>query len=121
MAVHGENRSIAVVAGADLRTGAQFKVVGVAGTIAATNLAGIGILQNRPNTGEGASVVYDGHAKAYVGGGAVSAGAALKVTTSGWLVAVASGDGAVAKAVTAAASGTLCEVLCDFKTTLTTY
>ena len=121
MAVHGENRCISVVAGADLSSGAQFKVIAVGGTIAATNLAGIGILQNRPKSGENASLVYDGHAKAYVGGGAITAGAALKVTTSGFLVAVASGDGAVAKAVTAAASGSLCEVLCDFKTGLTTY
>ena len=119
MSASGENRKVSVAAGADLRA-AQFKCVAVGGTIAATNLAAIGILNNTPNTGEGAAVVYDGHAKAYVGA-AVSAGAALKVTTSGFLTNIASGDGAVAKAVTAAASGSLCEVLCDFKTALTTY
>jgi len=104
MATSGDNRTISLVAGADLSSGAQFKVVAVGGTIAAANTAAIGILQNRPKTGEGASVVYDGHAKAYVGG-AVSAGGALKVTTSGFLTAVASGDGAVAKAITAAVIG----------------
>ena len=120
MAVEGENRQLSVIAGADLRTGSQFKVVAVGGTIAATNLAAVGILQNRPNSNENAAVVYDGHAKAFVGA-AVSAGAALKVTTSGFLTNIASGDGAVAKAITAAGSGALCEVLCDFKTALTTY
>lgn len=120
MSVSGENRKIALTAGADLRSGAQYKVLAVGGTIAAANTAAIGILENRPNTGEGASVIYDGHAKAYVGA-AVTAGAALKVTTSGFLTNVASGDGAVAKAITAAGSGALCEVLCDFKTALTTY
>ncbi len=120
MAVHGDNRVISVSAGADLSSGCQFKAIAVGGTIAATNLAAVGILTNRPKTGEGASLVFDGHAKAYVGG-AVSAGNALKVTTSGFLVVVASGDGAVAKAITAANSGSLCEILCDFKTALTTY
>ena len=120
MSVSGENRKVAVIAGADLRTGAQFKCVAVGGTIAATNLAAFGILENRPNTGENATVIYDGHAKAFVGA-AVSAGAALKVTTSGYLTSIASGDGAVAKALTAAGSGALCEVLCDFKTALTAY
>lgn len=120
MAVSGQNMSISVAAGADLSSGAQFKVVAIGGTIAATNLAGIGILQNRPKTNEGANLVYFGHAKAYVGA-AVSAGAALKVTTSGFLTNIASGDGAVAKAITAAGSGALCEVICDFTAALTAY
>lgn len=112
MSASGNNCTIAVAAGADLR-GAQYKVVAVGGTIAATNSTAMGVLLNKPNTNEGATVAYHGHMKAYVGG-AVTAAANLKVTTSGWLVAISSGDTAVAKAITAAASGSLCEVLADF-------
>lgn len=119
MSVSGDMELVAIAAGADLRA-AQYKVVGVAGTIAAANDAAIGVLQNKPNTGEGASLAYAGHMKAYVGGN-VTAGLRLKVTTSGWLVAVASGDGSCAKALAAANSGSVCEVLADFVSAATTY
>jgi len=119
MSGHGDNMQVAVAAGADLRA-AQYKVVGVAGTIAAANDAAIGVLQNKPNTGEGAAVAFAGHMKAYVGG-TVTAGGRLKVTTSGWLVAVASGDGSCAKALAAANSGSVCEVLANFAAAATTY
>jgi len=119
MSVQGDAEVVAIVAGADLRA-AEFKVVAVDGTIAATSLAGIGVLQNKPNTGEGASVAYAGHLKAYAGG-AITAGARMKVTTSGWLVVVASGDGSVGKALVAANSGSLVEGLFDFAGAATTY
>lgn len=119
MATEGMNQKVSVLAGADLRSGAQYKAIAVGGTIAAANDAAIGILQNKPNTGENASLAFSGHMKAYVGG-AVTAGGRVKVTTSGYLVAVASGDGAVGKAITAAASGAICEIIADFTNAATT-
>jgi len=119
MAGEGKKEVIAIAAGADLRA-AQYKVVGVAGTIAAANDAALGVLQNKPNTGEGATLAVSGHMKAYVGG-TVSAGNRLKVTTSGWLAVVASGDGSCAKAITAANSGSVCEIVANFASAATTY
>lgn len=120
MATEGMSQKLSIVAGADLRTGAQYKAIAVGGTIAAASTAAIGILQNKPNTGEHASLAWHGHMKAYTGG-AVTAGARVKVTTSGYIVVVASGDGAVGKAITAAASGALCEIIADFAGAATTY
>jgi len=119
MSASGDNEVVAIVAGADLRA-AQYKVVAVDGTIAAANTAAIGILQNKPNTGEGATVAYQGHAKG-VAAAAISAGARLKVTTSGYLTTVASGDGACGKALVAASSGSTVEGLFDFVSAATTY
>lgn len=119
MATQGDSSKIAVIAGADL-SAAQYKVVDVAGTIAANNTAALGILVNKPRAGDGASVAFLGHTKAWVGA-AVSAGARLKTTTSGFLTNVASGDGSCAKALKAASSGSLCEVLVDFVSAATTY
>ena len=120
MSVEGEHLRISLAAGADLSSGCQFKALAVGGTIAAANTAAVGILQNKPKSGEHATVAYLGHMKAYVGA-AATAGARLKVTTSGWLTTVASGDGSCAKAVTAASSGMLCEVIADFVSAATTY
>lgn len=113
MSAEGHKCTVAVAAGANLTSGAQYKALVVAGTIAADNTTALGILQNRPNTGEHATVAYFGHMKAFVGG-AVTAGARLKVTTSGFLVAISSGDTAVARAMKAANSGSLCEVIANF-------
>lgn len=92
----------------------------MAGTVSAANTAALGVLQNKPQSGEFASVAYMGHMKAYVGG-TVTKGLALKVTTSGWLIAVTSGAGTVAKSLIAANSGSLCEVVGNFATGATTY
>lgn len=120
MSAEGDKNLISIAAGADL-SACQYKIVDVAGVIAATSTAALGVLQNKPAAiGRGASVAYSGHMKAYVGG-AVTAGGRLKVTTSGWLVAVASGDGAVGKAIKAATSGSLCEIIADFAGAATTY
>ncbi|OGC95820.1 MAG: hypothetical protein A2W25_15200 [candidate division Zixibacteria bacterium RBG_16_53_22] len=119
MSTESEKGTISVAAGADL-SGCQYKAIEVAGTVAAANALALGILQNKPQIGEGASIAYAGHMKAYVGG-AVTAGVRLKVTTSGWLVVVASGDGAVGKAIKAAGSGALCEIVANFPSAATTY
>lgn len=119
MSADGQNMKIPVIAGADLRA-AQYKVIAVAGTIAASNGASIGVLYNKPNTNESATVAYLGHMKAYCGG-AIAANGRMKVTTSGYLVAVASGDGSVGKALAAANSGSLVEFVGDFSNADTTY
>lgn len=99
----GYQYSIPVVAGADL-SGQQYKAIAVGGTIAATNTLAMGLLQNKPKSGEDATLAYLGRSK-FRAGGAVTAGGAVKVTTSGWIVAVASGDLAAGKALEAVSSG----------------
>lgn len=105
-----------IQAGADLNTdagtGTQYKAVVVAGTIAADNTA-LGLLQNKPKNGEDAAVLYLGPGKG-VAGAAITAGARIKVTTSGYLIAVASGDGSCGKAIATAVSGGVFEGLFNF-------
>jgi Uncharacterized conserved protein (DUF2190) len=119
MSASGDSQKIAVSAGADL-SAAQYKVIDVAGTISAANSAALGVLQNKPKSGEDASVAVLGHMKAYAGG-TITKGARLKVTTSGWLVVVASGDGTCGKSLQAANSGSLVEFIGDFISASTTY
>lgn len=111
-------------AGADLSSdagaGAQYKAVSVGGTIAANNASAIGLLQNKPKNGEDAAVLYFGPGKG-VAGAAITAGARVRVTTSGYLITVASGDGACGKAVATAVSGGLFEGLFNFVDAATTY
>lgn len=92
-----------VVAGADL-SGLQYKAVTVGGTLGTSNAASYGILQNKPESGEGGTVTVIGLAKA-IAGGAITAGVNVTVS-SGFLIAVSSGDGVtVGKAKIAANSG----------------
>jgi hypothetical protein len=100
---HGKYETITVVAGANLES-QQYKIVTVAGVIAANAAAAVGVLMSKPNTGEHGTVAYQGHMKAYAGG-AISAGANITVTASGYMAAVASGSGVpVGRCLTAAAS-----------------
>jgi len=116
MSAEGDKELCSVTAGADLSSGCQYKVIAVGGTIAAANDAALGILQNKPKSGESATVCYAGHGKAYAGG-AITAG---KTTTSGYVVAVASGDGSCGKALKTATSGSLVEGIFDFSNAGTT-
>lgn len=119
MSVSGESLKIAITAGADL-SAHQFKIIDVAGTISAANGAALGVLINKPKSGEDATIAYSGHMKAYAGG-SITRGARLKVTTSGFLIVVASGDGSCGKAMLAANSGSFVEFLGDFVGASTTY
>lgn len=101
-------------------TGCQYKALDVAGVIAANCTNAVGLLQNKPRANEDATVLVFGPGKG-VAGAAITAGARLKVTTSGYLIAVASGDGACGKAIAAAASGATVEGLFDFIGAATTY
>ena len=95
-----------VTAGADLSS-MQYKVIAVAGTIAAENDTALGILKNKPESGQHASVAVEGSMKGYAAA-AIADGARVSVTTSGFLTTVASGDGTqVGKAIGAANSGDL--------------
>lgn len=121
MSTSGSKEVIGIRAGADLRT-FQYKIIAVDGTLAATNAVALGVLQNKPNTGEDTSVAYRGHMKAYGGGGAIAAGDQLAVTTSGYLIKnVTSTSGIVGRAITAAASGALVEFIGDFSTARNSY
>lgn len=124
MAQDGRGLLLQLRAGADLNTGggtgAQYKAVAVGGTIAAANDAAIGLVQNKPKSGEDLAVLYLGHGKG-IAGAALAAGDRVKITTSGYAVVVASGDGCVGKVVTAASSGMAFEGLFNFINASTTY
>jgi hypothetical protein len=72
----------------------------------------MGILQNKPNTGEHATLAYAGHVKAYAGA-AINSAAQVGVTTSGFCISVATSD-YVGVALTSAASGDLFDMICNF-------
>lgn len=121
MSTSGDKEIIAIAAGADL-SAFQYKIVAVDGTLAATNAVALGVLQNKPKSGESASVAYRGHMKAVCGGGSIAVGAQLAVTTSGYLITNAtSTSGICGKAITAAASGALVEFVGDFSTLRNSY
>lgn len=106
-----------VPAGANLNTaagtGTQFKAIVVGGTIAANNGA-LGILQNRPLSGEDATARVFGPTKV-VAGGAITAGARFRITTSGYAVACGSNEiGVGICGVTAAVSGGTFEGMVNF-------
>ena len=109
---------IAVPAGQDL-TACQYKAVAIGGTIAAANTAAVGILQNKPKINEDAAVAFAGRSY-YVAGAAVTAGAQLSVTTSGYMITtVASGSSPCGKALAAVASGGRGEGIFNFATAKT--
>lgn len=116
----GDAKVIQVIAGADLNTGggtgAQYKAVAVGGTIAATGTTAIGLLLNKPKNGEDASVGYSGHMKG-VAGAAITAGARLMVTTSGYLITAAGAVMPCGRALATCASGASVEGLFDFTAT----
>lgn len=109
----GSVRRITIKATESL-TNAQYKAVDVDGTIAAANLQAAGILENHPeNSGEAMTVMVAGQMPA-IASAAIAKGARVKVTTSGFIVTVSSGDGSIGKALEAAASGDTIKILADF-------
>ena len=121
MAVSGQNHIESVVATEDL-SGAQYKAITTAGAVAAESDTALGLLQNKPQSGEHASVAMSGKMKG-VAGAAIAAGARFKATTSGFLITVTSGDGtAVGKNTGAAvASGDTFECFANFVSANTTF
>lgn len=104
-------------AGADLNTdagtGAQYKAAAVGGTIAATSALAVGLIQNKPKSGEDLTVLYIGPGKG-AAGAAITAGDRLMVTTSGYLITATSGHVPIGKAIASAASGAAVEGLFNF-------
>ena len=111
MTVQRHFDTMTVVASQDL-TGHQFKPVDLSGGVGVTSLLSVGILQNKPYTGDHATVAYRGQLKAY-SGAAIASGALIGVTTSGFLITV-TGSASVGYAKTAAASGDLFEFIGSF-------
>jgi hypothetical protein len=105
-----------LTASADLRT-SQFLAVRITGSrtvglISASTQVPIGILQNKPNTGEAAEVAISGKVKA-IAGAAITAGAEVMVNASGQVITAATtGNRAFGVAVsTAAGANELVEIL----------
>ena len=105
---------VTLVAGADLTAAASmYKALAVGGTIAANNSTAFGLQQSKAKTGEGVTAGYFGEMKA-VAGAAISQGARLMITTSGFTITATSGTIACGKALVAANSGDLFRGLFDF-------
>lgn len=110
----GDYESFTVQAGQDFRVaGMLHKCVTVAGVISATNSTGVGLAKSQPNSGQHLNIGYQGHMKAWAGA-AISAGARVRNTASGWMIAVVSGDIVVGRALEAANSGDLFSGIFNF-------
>lgn len=98
--------AVTVSAGADMNTEAfQFHAIALDdGLVAANGGEAGGILQNKPKSGEFATLYYLGESE-YRAGAAVVKGARLAVAASGWISTVASGGFSVGRALAAVASG----------------
>jgi len=103
-----------LVAGQALDTDATLhKAVAIGGTIAGTNVAAVGLVKSKAPNGGAVTVAYNGEMKAYAGA-AITAGARISVTTSGWLITSADSRSTVGRALETAASGDLFRGLFDF-------
>ena len=108
--------SITKVAGEDLSSAPQFIAVNLTdGKAAANAIAAGGILQNKPKSGEHATVFYSGESE-FRAGGTITAGQRLTVAASGWLTTPTSGGFSVGKAIDACASGSIGRGLFNFMT-----
>lgn len=103
--VYGQGSDVTIVAGADL-SGQQYKPVNVSGVLATSADNVFGILQNKPQAGEHATVRWHGFSKAYMscslGLGALVMGSNA---TSGFLALQTSGYQAFGEVFIAANSG----------------
>ena len=111
MTVENKYETLTVTAGQDLRTH-MFKAVSLAGTVAATTAAAVGLLRNKANNGEHATLAYKGIMKGYAGA-AINSGALVGVTTSGFLITV-TGSAYVGKCLATAGSGDIFPFVGDF-------
>jgi hypothetical protein len=110
----GNYQGISVLFTTDARAN-QYKAVSVAGTIAATSNAAYGLQQTKPNSGQHGDIGFFGEMKAWAGG-TINSGGLVKVTTSGFIVAATSGDTAIGKCLSGAASGDVFAGLFNFVT-----
>lgn len=110
---NGNKVALTLPAGADLTTKQYTAVVANSSGAAASAGAAayvVGILQNEPNTGQPATIVYNGVSKA-VCGGSVTAGAKVTTDAAGKMVAATTGQAVVGVALASGASGEVIPVL----------
>lgn len=105
-------------AGADLRT-KQFycvKVTGVleVGLTSADGEGFLGVLQNKPNTGEAAEVMVNGVTKVEAGAGGLTAGTFWEAANGGTAITAATGKVAGGVVLTTAAAGEIASVSIGF-------
>lgn len=105
MSVSNWNVAVTIVAGADL-SARQYRAVNISGVLSTSATNGFGILQNKPQSGEHATVVVVGVTK-FLGAAAIAAGAFIGYsgTTSGFMAAVTSGGIAAGRVLIACTSG----------------
>lgn len=115
MSTEQATKLMTVTAAQDLTVAdCQYHAISLAGTIVGSTSRVAGILRMKASSGQQASVVYEGITKAMAGATVTTLGFPLTVTASGWLIACASGNYSVGRALTAAASGDLIPVLVNF-------
>ena len=118
MTVHIREEYFQVTAAEDLSaTTIRYKCITYGGTVAADSKRAAGICRFVANSGYNATVVIEGITKADCASAVSTPGWPLKITTSGWLTACASGDISVARYVgqVATNSGDRIPVAADFK------
>lgn len=99
----GEMLKRSLVAAADL-SGHQYRVIDNNGAVSAgAHSSAAGVLLNKPQSGEGASIGMIGEMKG-IAGAAVASSAMLKVQSGGWLITATSGSGSVGRNLAAAVS-----------------
>lgn len=106
--------SIPVVATEDLSS-AQYHACDIDGTLAQVGDTAIGLLQNKPESGEDGELTFGGRSR-FRAGGAVTIGARLTCAASGWVTAAGSGDAIVGRALAAVTSGSIAEGIFNFAT-----
>lgn len=115
MAYEQPGFSMTLLAGADLSS-SQFCAVNVSNAGAAVLPAGaggraIGVLQNKPASGETATIVVDGITKGLVGVGGVTAGDTVQALADGSFTTAAAGDYAIGVALATGVAGVLVPIL----------
>lgn len=106
--------SIPVEATEDL-SASQYHACDIDGTLAQVGDTAIGILQNKPESGEDGQLSYAGRSR-YRAGAAITIGARLTSTTSGWFTTCVSGGAILGRALSAVTSGGIGEGIFNFAT-----
>ena len=96
----------------------QYRAITIAGLLADNVSESVGILQNKPKSGEDGALRYFGQSR-FQAGGAVAAGASLTIANSGYITtAAAPSSGSttevIGKCVVAVASGGIGQGLFNF-------
>ena len=115
MAYEGKKELITVTALEDLSANQHYAFANDDGKLANNGEEALGIIDNKPQSGEPASVAYAGVSK-FKAGGAITRGGKLTVTTSGFIVAGDSGSYIVGEALETVSSGSIGTGVFNFPT-----